>query len=105
MLTTMTNFNMNTMSSYSHLLGSYSKITMLIPKFYEQWVDHMENYPNVIDEDLQFFVTSGNYRTRRLEQIGTAGSSGGVAFQADSTNGLQLCLKLYDGERDLGYLE
>ena len=48
----MANFNMNTMSSFSHLLGSSTKISMLIPDYYEQWTDRMEDYLNGMDEDL-----------------------------------------------------
>lgn len=48
----MENFNMSTMNSYSHLLGSPTKIPMLIIDFYDQWVDHKDDYLNGIDEDL-----------------------------------------------------
>lgn len=56
---------------------------MLIPEYYEQLVDQMENYLNGIDEDLWRWITSGNYHPRRLEQVGTGGSSVDVAMQIE----------------------
>ncbi|KAL7606668.1 hypothetical protein Lser_V15G16417 [Lactuca serriola] len=48
----MTNFNINTMTSYSHLLGSSTKIPMLFPEYYDQWADRTEDYLNGLDEEL-----------------------------------------------------
>ncbi|XP_023761595.1 uncharacterized protein LOC111910032 [Lactuca sativa] len=48
----MANFNMNIMTSYSHLLGSSTKIPMLLPEYYDQWADCMEDYLNGLDEEL-----------------------------------------------------
>ncbi|CAI9287576.1 unnamed protein product [Lactuca saligna] len=56
---------------------------MLIPKYYEQWVDRMEDYLNEIDEDLWRCITSGNYRPRKLEQVTTVGSSTDDKLQAE----------------------
>ncbi|XP_052621591.1 spore wall protein 2-like [Lactuca sativa] len=50
--TTTANFNMNMMNSYSHLLGSSTKIPMLIPEYYDQWPERIANYLNGIDVDL-----------------------------------------------------
>nr|KAJ0224589.1 hypothetical protein LSAT_V11C100001900 [Lactuca sativa] len=50
--TTMASFNLNSMTSFSHLLGSSTKIPMLIPEYYDQWADRMEDYLNGLDEEL-----------------------------------------------------
>lgn len=59
------------------------KIPMLISEYYEQWADRKEDYLNGIDEDLQQCITSGNYHPERLDQVGNAGSSIGMATQKD----------------------
>ena len=76
----MANFNMYRMASFSHLLGSSTKIPMLIPKYYKQWADRMEDYLNWIDKDLWRCIISGNYRPGRLGQVGTAGSTATIVL-------------------------
>lgn len=48
----MENLNVNTMMNFVNFLGYATKIPMLIPEYYNQEVDHTEDYLNVIDEDL-----------------------------------------------------
>ena len=55
----MAKFNMNTITSYYHLLGSSTKIPMLNPRYYDQWADRMEDHLNGIDEDLWKCITDG----------------------------------------------
>ncbi|KAL7592013.1 hypothetical protein Lser_V15G31779 [Lactuca serriola] len=79
----MANFNMNTMTSYSHLLGSSTKILMLIPKYYDQWVHHMEDYLNGIDEDLWKCIIGKVHSLTMLQNVGTVAASKDVAQQAE----------------------
>ena len=48
----MENFNMNTMTSSSHMLGSSTKISMLVPEYYDQWANRMEDYLNGLDKEF-----------------------------------------------------
>ena len=79
----MANFNMNTISGFSHLLGSSTKIPILIPEYYDQWADRMEDYLNGFNEDLWRCIMSGDYLSERLEQIGTTSFSTDVGVKAD----------------------
>ena len=67
----MATFNMNTMTSYSHLLGSSTKIPMLILEFYDQWADCMEEYLNGIDEDLWKCIVREFHPPAVVQSIGT----------------------------------
>lgn len=62
----MENLNVNTVMNYENLLGSATKILMLLPEYYDQWADHMEDFLNGIDEDLKISVSVGRYCTDRL---------------------------------------
>lgn len=75
----MTNFNMNTMSSFLHLFVSATKIPMLIPEYYEQWADRMEDYLNGIDEDLIRSIRSGEFCHTMLVNVGSSTSSEDIA--------------------------
>ena len=66
---------MNTMSSFSHLTGSSTKILMLILEYYEQWADRMEDYLNRIDEDLMRSIKRGEYCQVMLLDIGIAATN------------------------------
>ena len=68
----MANFNVNTMTNFSHLLGSATKSLMLIPKYYEQWADIMEDYLNGIDEDLMRSNNKDPFLSEMLIVVGTA---------------------------------
>lgn len=48
---------------------------MLIPKYYEQWADIIEDYINEIDEDLWRCIKRVNFHPDMLEDIGTIGST------------------------------
>lgn len=48
----MANLNVNTLVNFVNLFGSFMKIPMLLPEYYDQWVDRMEDYLNEINEDL-----------------------------------------------------
>ena len=65
---------MNTMTSYSHLLDSSTKIPMLIPTYYDQWADRMENYLNGIGEDLWKCIVGEIRSLTILQHVGTATS-------------------------------
>lgn len=58
----MTNLNVNTMMNYANLLISSIKIPMLLPKYYDQWVGHMEDYLDGIDKDLCRSTDKGPFR-------------------------------------------
>ena len=77
----MANFNMNTMTSFSHLLGSSTKIPMLIPEYYDQWVDRMEDYLNGIDEELWNCISGKGQLPDNVQPIGQSASSDEVANQ------------------------
>ncbi|CAI9302889.1 unnamed protein product [Lactuca saligna] len=71
----MVNFNMHTMTSFSHMLVSSTKIPMLIPKYYNQWVDHMEDYLNGLDEELWDCIDGNNLPPRNVQNIGSFATS------------------------------
>lgn len=73
--TTMANFNMNTMSNFSHFLGSSKKILMLIPEYYEQCSGRMEDYLNGSDEDLMISIKRWEFFQAMLVDVGTTASS------------------------------
>ena len=77
----MANFNMNTMTSFSHLLGSSTKITMLIPKYYDQWADRMEDYLNGIDEELWNCINGTVQAPTNVQPIGQSTTSAEVVEQ------------------------
>lgn len=74
---------MNTMISFSHLLGSLTKNPMYIPKYSEQWADRMEDYLHEIHEDILSCITGGERPSERLHQVGTVSSDPSVVSQAD----------------------
>ena len=55
----MANLNVNTKMNYANLLGFATKILMMIPKYYDQWVDRIEDYLYRIDEDLWRSIDKG----------------------------------------------
>ena len=77
----MVNFNMNTMTSFSHLLGSSTKIPMLIPEYYDQWADRMEDYLNGIDEELWKCIDGTVQAPVNVQSIGLSTTSTEVADQ------------------------
>ncbi|CAI9274207.1 unnamed protein product [Lactuca saligna] len=81
--TTMANFNMNTMSGFSHRLGSSTKIPMLIPEYYEQWAGRMVDYLIGIDEDLWRCIKSNKFCPSMLSDVGSDGSSIDVTTQTN----------------------
>ena len=54
---------------------------MLIPEFYDQWPDRMEDYLNIIDEDIWNCIAGGTYSTSVLQHVGTAATNPDVAQQ------------------------
>ena len=79
----MANFNMNMTTGFSYPFGSSTKIPMLIPEYYDQWTDRMENILTWIDEDLLWCIKSGNFHPSMLTEIGNVGSSADVATQTE----------------------
>lgn len=79
----MVNFNMNTMTYYSYLLGSSTKIPMLILEFYAQWADRMEDYLNEIDEEFWKFITSDVRPPPAVQNIGISSNNQNFKEQAD----------------------
>lgn len=79
----MENFNMNTMTSYSHLLGSSTKIYMLILEYYDQWADHMEDYLNGINEELWKFITDDVHPSFVVQSVGTSATNQNVNEQTE----------------------
>ena len=64
---------------------------MLIPEYYDQWTDRMEDYLTRIDEDLWQCVKSGNFRPLMLAGIENAGSSADVATQTEKYKSNDKC--------------
>ena len=79
----MVNFNMNTMTSYSHLLGSSTKIPLLIPEFYDQRADRMEDYFNGISEELWNCILSDVRPPTAVQSIGTSSTNQNVNEQSE----------------------
>lgn len=57
------------MMNFSHLLASSNKILMLIPKYYEQWDDRIEDYVNVINEDMIWCINRGEFSLTMLVTV------------------------------------
>ena len=85
----MASFNLNSMTSFSHLLGSSTKIPMLIPEYYDQWADHMEDYLNGLDEE-QWTCISGNLNPlSNVQSLGVSSTSSGVENQTERMKKLE----------------
>ena len=56
---------------------------MLIPEYYDQWDDRMEDYLNGIDEDLWKCITDGSCLAVLLREVGTASSNTNVGQQTE----------------------
>lgn len=52
--------------NYINLLGSSTKIPLLLPEYYHQWEDRMKDYLNRIDEDLWRSTEKGPYRANMV---------------------------------------
>ncbi|XP_023742160.1 uncharacterized protein LOC111890233 [Lactuca sativa] len=78
----MVNFNMNTMTSFSHMLGSSTKIPMLIPEYYDHWANRMEDYLNGLDEELWSCISGTAQPPSNVQYIGSSGSTPAVTEQS-----------------------
>ncbi|XP_052622370.1 uncharacterized protein LOC128127731 [Lactuca sativa] len=63
------------MTSFSHLLGSSTKIPMLILEYYDQWADRMQDYLNGLDEDLWNCISGEINPPATVQSIGASSSS------------------------------
>ncbi|XP_052622549.1 uncharacterized protein LOC128127868 [Lactuca sativa] len=66
------------MTSFSHLLGSSTKIPMLIPEYYDQWADRMEDYLNGIDEELWNCIDGTVQAPANVQPIGASNTTAEV---------------------------
>ena len=82
----MASFNLNSMTSFSHLLGSSTKIPMLIPEYYDQWANRMQDYLNGLDEELWKCISGEINQPAQVQPIGMSSSSSEVN---DQTNRLK----------------
>ena len=80
--TKMANFNMNTMTSFSHLLGSSTKIPMLILEYYDQWADRMDDYLNGLYEELWSCIIGIVQPPLVVQNIVTSGSTTAIFDQS-----------------------
>lgn len=71
------------MMNYTNLLGSSTKIPMLLSEFYDQWADPMEDYLNRIDEDLWRLIQKGPYRGDQLQAVSIADNAEEVIAQGN----------------------
>ena len=69
------------MTSYSHLLGSSTKIPMLISEYYDQRADRIEDYLNGIDEELWKYVTNDFHPLPSVQGVGTSTTKPSVTEQ------------------------
>lgn len=58
------------MINFVKLFASATKIPMLIPEYYNQWVDRIEDYLNGIDEDFCRSIEIGPYRADLVQAVG-----------------------------------
>lgn len=73
LLDQMVNLKVNIVMNYAKLLGSATKIPMLLPKYYDQWEDRMEDYLNWIHEDLWRSIKKGPCCADLVQAIRNAG--------------------------------
>ena len=85
----MVSFNLNSMTSFSHLLGSSTKIPMLIPEYYDQWADRMQDYLNGLDEDLWNCISGEINPPATVQSIGASSSSSEVENQSNRLKQLE----------------
>ena len=85
----MASFNLNSMTSFSHFLGSSTKIPMLIPKYYDQWADRMQDYLNRLDEDLWNCISGEINPPATVQSIGASSSSSEVENQSNRLKQLE----------------
>ena len=81
--TFMANFNLNSMKSYSHLLGSSTKIHMLIPEYYDQWADRMQDCLNGLDVELWSCISGNTTPPQNVQAIGSSSGTSSVNDQYD----------------------
>ncbi|XP_023771670.1 uncharacterized protein LOC111920326 [Lactuca sativa] len=74
------------MTSYSHLLGSSTKIPMLILEYYDQWADRMEDYLNGLDEELWDCINGIVQPPVNLQNIGSFATTSAVGDQQTRLN-------------------
>ncbi|XP_052622499.1 uncharacterized protein LOC128127833 [Lactuca sativa] len=77
------------MTSFSHLLGSSTKILMLIPEYYDQWADRMQDYLNGLDEDLWNCISGEINPPATVQSIGASSSSSEVENQSNRLKQLE----------------
>jgi len=77
------------MTSFSHLLGSSTKIPMLIPEYYDQWADRMQDYLNGLDEELWKCISGEINQPAQVQPIGMSSSSSEVDNQTDRLKRLE----------------
>ena len=79
----MANLNVNVAKNYANLLGSATKILMMLLEYYDQQTNRMEDYPNGIDEDLQRSIEKGPYHADLVQAIGNDGATEDVTVQVN----------------------
>ncbi|XP_023768575.1 uncharacterized protein LOC111917153 [Lactuca sativa] len=90
----MASFNLNSMISFSHLLGSSTKIPMLIPEYYDQWADRMQDYLNGLDEELWNCISGNNNPPSNVQPIGSSFGNSEVENQTDRLKKLEkMCVR------------
>ncbi|XP_023769335.1 uncharacterized protein LOC111917936 [Lactuca sativa] len=82
-------FNLNSMTSFSHLLGSSTKILMLIPEYYDQWVDRMQDYLNGLDEELWNCISGEINPPAIVQPIGSSSTNSEVDNQSNRLKQLE----------------
>ena len=85
----MASFNLNSMTSFSHLLGSSTKIPMLILEYYDQWADRMQDYLNGLDEDLCNCISGEINPPTTVQSIGVSSRSSEVENQSNRLKQLE----------------
>ena len=53
----------------------YTKTPMLLPEYYDQWADRMEDNLTGIDKDLCRSIDKGPYRVDVVQAVGTTAQS------------------------------
>lgn len=77
----MENLNVNTKINYANVLGSTMKILMLLPEYYNQWFDPIEDYLNGIDKHLCHSIQEGSCHGLLIQAVGSVGVAEDIIAQ------------------------
>ncbi|CAI9296757.1 unnamed protein product [Lactuca saligna] len=72
------------MINFTHLYGSATKVPMLIPKYYDQSADCMEDYLNGVDKVIWRCIETGPFRVGLVQAVRNVGTAEDIITQTNN---------------------